>query len=379
MVHFTNQRRFLTFVLMLIGCMTAMADDGGSTVGQTVVRLDKAGTLADKIDKDQKYKITDLKVVGDINGSDVRLLRDMAGSDYMMYYTDGQLANLDLSEANIVEGGDPYFERYDMGMYDVQCTKNDEFGDEMFFNCPRLVSIVIPSSAKSVNFCALSVCDKLESVTIPEGVTTIGACAFEFDENIVEMKLPSTVTEIGNRAFYECKGLKKVNIPEGVKELGFCCLSGCNSLESITLPSSLTTLGRYALSHCKTLKSVAIPSSVTQIEDLAFMECTGLESVYVGWDTPLAIEDNTFYKINKEYCKLYVPKGTSETYKATTWGKSFENIVEYDVTGLSNPSTSNDLKEVARHTADGRRTETQAKGLNIVRFSDGSVKKFIVK
>ena len=65
------------------------------------INLEKAGTLPDKIASSKKYQITNLKIIGEINGTDLRMIRDMAGSNS----TDGKLSVLDLSEAKIVEGG----------------------------------------------------------------------------------------------------------------------------------------------------------------------------------------------------------------------------------------------------------------------------------
>ena len=47
-------------------------------------------------------------IEGPINGSDIRIIREMAGVDYIEKETDGILEYLDLSNANIVEGGDFY-------------------------------------------------------------------------------------------------------------------------------------------------------------------------------------------------------------------------------------------------------------------------------
>ena len=52
-----------------------------SAQGQTVISLDKSGTLSEKISNADKYNITSLKISGPLNGTDFILLRDMAGLD----------------------------------------------------------------------------------------------------------------------------------------------------------------------------------------------------------------------------------------------------------------------------------------------------------
>ena len=109
MRNFTFKGLFLTSVFMLLGCLTIQAADDDLITKQITVKLDKAGTLPNKIGSSKKYLITNLKIIGEINGTDLRMIREMAGSNSTGNSTDGMLSVLDLSEAKIVEGGDWYF------------------------------------------------------------------------------------------------------------------------------------------------------------------------------------------------------------------------------------------------------------------------------
>ena len=73
-------------------------------------------------------------------------------------------------------------------------------------------------------------------------------------------------------------------------------------------------------------------------------------------------------------CTVYVPKGTYADYRSSNFGY-FENIVEFDATGIDKTKTSTDVKEVSRYSVNGQRLVGPTKGLNIVKYSDGSVKK----
>lgn len=55
------------------------------------------------------------------------------------------------------------------------------------------------------------------------------------------------------------------------------------------------------------------------------------------------------------------------------------NINVSDATAISSTAAATSLHEVARYTVDGRRINQPQKGLNIVKFSDGSVKKVVVE
>ena len=90
------------------------------------------------------------------------------------------------------------------------------------------------------------------------------------------------------------------------------------------------------------------------------------------------MSSNVFNGVDKNKCTLYVPQGTYQDYwLADVWG-DFENIVEYDVTGIDKVTTSTDAKEISRYSVNGQRLSAPTKGLNIVKYSDGSVKKVVV-
>ncbi len=77
-------------------------------------------------------------------------------------------------------------------------------------------------------------------------------------------------------------------------------------------------------------------------------------------------------------CTVYVPKGTYDDYWISEFGY-FENIVEFDATGIDKTTTSTDVEEVSRYSVNGQRLVGPTKGLNIVKYSDGSVKKVAVE
>ena len=87
---------------------------------------------------------------------------------------------------------------------------------------------------------------------------------------------------------------------------------------------------------------------------------------------------NVFYGCDAKNCTVYVPKGTYDAYKSSRFGY-FEKIVEFDATGIDKVAISTNAKEVSRYSANGQRLSAPAKGLNIVKYSDGSVKKVAVQ
>ena len=330
MRNFTFKGLLLTAVFMLLGCLSIQAANDDLITKQITIKLDKAGTLPDRIASSKKYKITNLKIVGEINGTDLKFIREMAGCDYDGKETDGKLSILDLSDVKIVEGGSAYYSDRDDGFI---CTSNDKLGDYAFYGCSGLTSLTIPSGVTKIGCYALSSCIGLTSLT-----------------------LPSSVTEIGEHAFLNCRGLTNFTIPSGVTKIGGAAFFCCYGLISLTLPSSVTAIGSEAFKHC-----------------------SGLTSIYVYMEKLPETGSNLFLGCDEKNCTVYVPKGTGDAYFRSAEFGYFYNIVEFDATGIDKVAISTNAKEVSRYSANGQRLSAPAKGLNIVKYSDGSVKKVVVQ
>ena len=284
MRNFTFKGLLLTAVFMLLGCLSIQAANDDLITKQITIKLDKAGTLPDRIASSKKYKITNLKIIGEINGTDWNMIREMAGRNYQESSTEGNLSVLDLSEAKIVAGGDYYY-----------------------------------------------------------------------DDNLFNNKVYTSNDEIGEYAFAYCSGLTSLTLPVGITSIGEFAFSGCSGLTSLTLPAGITSIGEFAFSYC-----------------------SGLTSIYVYAEKVPRIGRYAFEGCASRKCTLYVPKGTYDNYRLSEFGY-FENIVEFDATGIDKTTTSTDVEEVSRYSLNGQRLVGPTKGLNIVKYSDGSVKKVAVE
>ena len=93
-------------------------------------------------------------------------------------------------------------------------------------------------------------CDILETVVIPEGVVVIGESAFHDCTLLANITLPSTLCEIGEYAFSGC-AFESIAVPEGVGCISNGVFSGCWLLRDVTLPATLQEVGSGAFSGCE--------------------------------------------------------------------------------------------------------------------------------
>ncbi len=100
-----------------------------------------AGTLPSLISSEEKDQITSLTITGDLNGTDICFIREMAGRDKYGNITSGNLSILDISGANIVEGGNNYFSDY---------SSSDNIIGDCMFQHTYLTSIILPNSVISI-------------------------------------------------------------------------------------------------------------------------------------------------------------------------------------------------------------------------------------
>ena len=356
----TFKRRLMFAVCMLMCGLSIQAADDGLITDQIIIDKLVAGTLPQRISSDEKNLITNLKINGEINGTDLGFIREMAGRSVKGEFldpgkeTEGKLSILDLSDAKIVSGGEPYYQDYDYmeDRYNNYFTKDNEIGFKTFWYCD------------------------LTNVTLPSSLVSIGESAFEKCWDLASVTLPSSLVSIDVGAFSECANLTSVTFPSGLTSIGGFAFFACRSLTNMTFPSSLTEIGKRAFAMCG-FKSLTLPSSLTQIGMEAFLDCIRLKSLYVGWQKPLPA-GKIFDGFGISDCTLYVPQGTRQRYSGTEVWREFGEIKEYDISGVDKVDNHSEAKEVSRYSLDGQLLSAPVKGLNIVRYSDGSIKKAVV-
>ena len=237
------------------------------------------------------------------------------------------------------------------GEHTVKFTLSNDItliGNNAFWDCSGLTSIIIPDSVTSIGQSAFNNCSGLTSITIPDSVTSIGQSAFLNCSGLTSITIPDSVTSIGRSAFYGCDGLTSVNIPDSVTSIGNEAFQSCNKLTDVTIGNSVTSIGAYVFKDCAKLTSITIPDSVTLIGTNAFNCCYELTSVnignsvtsigneafshcyklnYININRSIApsIQSGTFYRV-KNYGILVVPSSNSGY---DTWMSSSSSYLGY--------------------------------------------------
>ena len=282
------------------------------------IHVESAGTLLNELGN-QVNKVTSLTLTGYINGTDIKTIRKMV-----------QLSVLNMENANIVEGGDTYYEDYKsennvIGDYTFKNNKNltsviipqaiTRVGTEAFYNCSNLISIglgnslitierdafwrcssltdvVIPNTTTNIASAVFGYCTSLTDITIPDSVIKMGKDVFYKCSNLTSTVLSNSLIEIDEATFFDCINLTSVHIGNSVKKIDEDAFFNCRSLTSVIIPASIENIYYSSFAYCASLESILIPSTTTSIKISAFYGCSSLKSIIVD-------EDNEYYSSNE--------------------------------------------------------------------------------
>jgi len=147
----------------------------------TEVNVETAGTLSSLIGNPDKA----VKVTGLINGTDIKCLRGLVEA--------GTVTGLDWSGVRIVSGGEAYYESY--------TTADNVIGEKMFYRCPKLLSMVLPTTVTSIQKEAFAN-SGLKSIDIPNSVRSVGEDAFAYCNSLAKVVIGKKVTQLSKGSFY---------------------------------------------------------------------------------------------------------------------------------------------------------------------------------
>lgn len=331
---------------------TSLGDPLQATLGDAVV-VNEPGRLADLLGS-SLYQIESLTLDGPLNGDDLLTLRRMAGRAPDGSTTTGRLTTIDMTDAELVEGGASYDGEH--------FAKADVIGSGLFADCQNLTSVVLPKSTTTVEKDAFRGCTSLSSLTIPavatsvtpsDGCTSlakllvsaandqfksIDGVLFNAEATAIvwfplgkrgDYVLPESVTSIGDYAFQGCR-IAHFTLPEGLTAMGQAVFYG-SEIEEITMPGQLKTIPTATFQCCAKLTTVHLGAATELVSDYVFDGCR-LTDLYVEATYPPVCNAKAFASTDGADpiagCTLHVAKGRKTIYRNhKTWGK-FTKIIE---------------------------------------------------
>lgn len=314
----------------------------------------EAGTVQEIIGDDNKGVYDSLSIIGSLNGTDIRFLREMAGMDVNGQPTSGILAKLDLTDARIVAGG----VSYDGTHY----TQDDEVGQGMFANLEKLSVLKLPSNTTVIGQDAFKNCSALKRLSIPYTTTSLtpstgcnrlryidvmpgngsykgmegivyngdGTAMVWFPEGISvdKLRLSPTLTTIRDYALQHCK-VRRIDFPASLTYLGKQAFMG-SELEIVMLPDALETVSIGAFQSCTHLTTVTLGSGCKFVSDYSFKDCP-LRDLYIRATVPPVSSTLAWGGINDLFarCVLHVPEESREIYvNHSFWGQFWQIVGE---------------------------------------------------
>ena len=314
------------------------------------------GWLSSKIPFKDQASVQNLTVTGYINGTDVKFIRELINNR--------QLSHLDLSDANIVAGGDAY---YVDSKVSYKIYKDNTIGSYMFttgYNS-KLTYLSLPKSVTKINldnridYCddnldtlviggdlkmlrSMDVCQTKKYLMIREGVDSLNATNIQAKS----VHLPTTIKYLDRKTFRI--DTVKANI-ENIDYFNNRCVYSGNSLnydigvldnDTITLSENLSKWNVNAF-RVKDGTTIFLNDKLKEIN---FNIDFGSSSTWNGGAlsaknliihspsrTPIKIDSKGLFST----ATIYVPKGSVEAYKSQLpWSNATILEEKVPVTGI---------------------------------------------
>ena len=338
------------------------ANKNGEDVGEAVSFvttstsiINDAGQLTELVG-DDKYRFTTLSIAGFLNGDDLRTLRDMAGCDNEGKATAGKLSDIDLSGAQIAEGGKAYAEGH--------FTQTNVVGKAMLASCEKLKRIVLPLQTTKIEADAFRNCSSLHTIEVPtlvESIETSAGCTALAEINVQagnshysskdgvllsgdgknilwlpmgkegEYTLPSTVTTVGDYAFRNCR-IETFHFADGLTSIGKYAFYN-SSVKEVSLPSTVKQIPTGLFQKCADLTTVHLGKNTEMLGDYVFDGCP-ITNLYISAPTPPYCSNKTFASSGNNIfstCRVHVPKNRRIYYRGDVIWAQFKRIVEEEI------------------------------------------------
>ena len=299
-------KQLLTLAMLALCIPSAHAQQGDAALGENIIDV-RTGYLDLNLEYLRFSDYDELVISGDINGDDIRALRNVVGGSYGLNYVRDvnpemwKIRRLNLENAHIVTGGGAYMIAPHLSTEKLFCA-DDALGSYMFYNCQNLEELVLPRC------------------------TQYGAMLFE--------KTP----------------LRQIELPEGTEDFGaLSAFSDCITLERLVLPSTLKHFSYSTMYGTYEPVMMSMKEFVVKATEVPAFEYTS---------------DGDKEEVAR--FTLVVPVGSKEKYAAAEGWKDFGTIVEADVAQQVKTVSADSAESTATYDLQGRRvTDTTKPGVYV--------------
>lgn len=232
-------------------------------------------------------------------------------------------------------------------------------------------------------------------LVVTENVEYIGDMAFCCGDFDVDMSQAKSLTHIGVKAMYAMSA-KEIVVPESVKEVGELAfgpaLGVLKALDyegrtACLFPPYYLTDGSFVREYTKDVSyqaEVCLERLVSKNPEppAIVMEYKRDEDTGELTDEPLRTEPILCHPEFSSRIPLYVPDGSVDAYRSAPGWKNFTQIYtlsDLEASGIDNVSSDIQAVETGRYDINGRPVDGEYRGVVVVRYSDGSVRKELAR
>lgn len=271
-----------------------------------------------------------------------------------------------------------------------------EIARDAFNSCLSLENIDLPVSLKKIGGSSFSN-TPLNELELPESLESIGSGAFHYCFNLPEkIHIPKSVTKIGDNkglAFSQCHSIAEFEVDSDNQR--YCSIDGIlyskdrtqliqcpenNQIQILHLPDEVSTICSDACSGNKSIKEIILPKGLSNIWDSSLC-IEGLEKITSYNDVPP--DAKSYFNIYSfcltsvyENANLYVPLGSEFSYSQANGWNRFKHVY---TTSSVDSITETPIYETGRYNILGKEVDTNYKGIVIILFNNGSIKKTLTE
>lgn len=205
-------------------------------------------------------------------------------------------------------------------------------GKYAFQSCP-ITKIEIPANVKYIDDYAFAYCHHLKNLILNEGLDSIGMHAFNAC-SIESLRLPGSLKKVKQEAFKNFNTpIKELIIADSEEPLLLECISpGYYALptqaENVYIGRDLVNYSNdyYGALSLWNTSELVFGEKVTTLQDIELGNNTTIQTITAPWNTPIAIEDNTFNQTVYDNATLLTTNASIPAYASATGWKNFSNI-----------------------------------------------------